>query len=130
MAVGCIETDFYAEFLRILGLTDDPVFVWQMDKERWPEQHRRLEEMFAGRPRDEWAKLFEGSDACTTPVLSMLEASQHPHNQIRGTFRVGPNGTPGADAGRRASTSRRPGRPESEPALGRESRTPCSPRPG
>jgi len=119
MAVGCIETDFYAEFLRILGLNDDPVFAWQMDKERWPEQHRRLEEMFAGRPRDEWAKLFEGSDACTTPVLSMLEASQHPHNQIRGTFRVGPSGTPEPMPAPRFNLTPT-GAPESEPALGRD----------
>ncbi len=119
MAVGCIEPEFYAEFLRILGLTDDPVFVWQMDQAQWPDQHRRLEEMFAGRPRDEWAKLFEGSDACTTPVLSLLEAAHHPHNQIRGTFRLGRSGTPEPMPAPRFSLTPT-GPPESEPAIGRD----------
>ena len=63
--------------------------------------------MFASRTRDEWEKIFEGSDACAAPVLSLAEAPNHPHNQLRGTFTevagvVQPapaprfNGTPGA----------------------------------
>ena len=27
--------------------------------------------------------MFEGSDACVTPVLSVAEASAHPHNRAR-----------------------------------------------
>jgi alpha-methylacyl-CoA racemase len=30
--------------------------------------------------------VFESTDACVTPVLSPLEASQHPHAQARASF--------------------------------------------
>jgi alpha-methylacyl-CoA racemase len=29
---------------------------------------------------------MEGTDVCFAPVLSMDEAPEHPHNQLRGTF--------------------------------------------
>ena len=34
----------------------------------------------------EWCEIFEGTDACFAPVLSMSEAPEHPHNEHRGTF--------------------------------------------
>ena len=43
---------------------------------------------FASRGRDEWAALFEASEGCVTPVLSLTEAPLHPHNRARGTFAV------------------------------------------
>jgi alpha-methylacyl-CoA racemase len=87
MAVGCLEPQFYAEFLRVLGLTDDDDFASQNDRSTWATQYRRLAEIFGRRPRDEWAALFAGTDACATPVLSLHEAPEHPHNVARGTFR-------------------------------------------
>ena len=30
--------------------------------------------------------MFEGTDACVTPVLTIDEAQRHPHNVHRGTF--------------------------------------------
>jgi alpha-methylacyl-CoA racemase len=36
--------------------------------------------------RDEWDRLFAGTDACVAPVLSFAEARQHPHNRARGAF--------------------------------------------
>jgi alpha-methylacyl-CoA racemase len=41
---------------------------------------------FRSKPREEWQKLFAGSDACFAPVLDMAEAPQHPHNRARNTF--------------------------------------------
>ena len=46
----------------------------------------RFAAIFADRSRAEWEKVFEGSDACVAPVLSMGEAPDHPHNRLRGTF--------------------------------------------
>src|SRR5207249_11398675 len=37
--------------------------------------------------RDEWCKVFEGSDACFAPVLSFSEARNHPHAKAREAFR-------------------------------------------
>ena len=42
--------------------------------------------VFRTRTRDEWCRLLEGTDACVAPVLSLLEAPTHPHNQARATF--------------------------------------------
>jgi len=84
VAVGALEPQFFAELCDRLGL--DPADWPQHDRDAWPEQKRRLAELFATRPRDEWATLFEDSDACVAPVLDLLEAPQHPHNVARGTF--------------------------------------------
>ena len=40
----------------------------------------------ASQPRDHWAEVFDGTDACVSPVLDMGEAKDHPHNVSRGTF--------------------------------------------
>ncbi|WP_210408115.1 CaiB/BaiF CoA-transferase family protein [Allokutzneria sp. NRRL B-24872] len=88
MAVGALEPQFYAEFVRLLapdGLPD------RGDPANWPELRRRIAEIFASRTRDEWAKVFEGTDACVSPVLGLTEAAEHPHNKARGVF-VAPGG--------------------------------------
>ena len=94
VAVGAIEGPFYAALLRVLGLTDDPDFARQQDRAAWPAMRRRLEQVFAGRPRDAWAEAFAGQGACVTAVLSLAEAPEDPHNTARGTYRTGPGGVP------------------------------------
>ena len=84
LAVGALEPQFHAELCERLEL--DPADFPQHDRETWPEQRRRLTELFATRTRDEWAELFAGSDACVAPVLDLEEAPHHPHNVARGTF--------------------------------------------
>ncbi len=84
-AVGAIEPQFYAELLERLGLADEELPA-QMDRDRWPAMKERFAAIFAGRTRAEWAAVFEGSDACAAPVLSLAEAPDHPHNVHRGTF--------------------------------------------
>jgi alpha-methylacyl-CoA racemase len=84
-AIGAIEPAFYAELLSLVGL-DGEDLPHQMDRSHWPELSRRLAEVFATRTRNEWAEVFDGTDACGTPVLRPLEATAHPHNAARGTF--------------------------------------------
>ena len=36
--------------------------------------------------RSEWVEIFSESDACVSPVLSMEEAQEHPHNLERDAF--------------------------------------------
>lgn len=78
LAVGAIEPQFYAELRRIAGL-DDPEFDAQLDRAAWPRLREKAAAIFLGRSRDEWARLFEGSDACVTPIVGMTEAFDHPH---------------------------------------------------
>jgi alpha-methylacyl-CoA racemase len=86
ISIGSIESQFYAELLRLAGLDDDPEFVKQMDKSAWPHLKQRLSDLFATKSRDEWCSLMEATDVCFAPVLTMSEAAQHPHNVARGTF--------------------------------------------
>lgn len=86
VAVGCNEPQFYAEFLRGLGLDADKLPP-RGDRANWPALRARFAARFAERTRDEWTQVFQGTDACVTPVLSLLEAPGHPHNIARRTFR-------------------------------------------
>ncbi|GAB4259389.1 MAG: CaiB/BaiF CoA-transferase family protein [Pararhodobacter sp.] len=85
-SVQALEAKFYAEFLRILGLDDDPDFARQNDPATWPRATERLTALFASRPRDHWAALFAGSDGCAAPVLSPAEAMADPHLAARSTW--------------------------------------------
>jgi alpha-methylacyl-CoA racemase len=84
MAVGALEPQFYAEFLRLLDLDD--LAGAHSDWVRWGELRQRVAARFKSRTRDEWTAVFEGSDACVAPVLSLREAPHHPHLAARGTF--------------------------------------------
>lgn len=42
--------------------------------------------VFRSRSRDQWTAVFEATDACVTPVLTLTEAARHPHNAARETF--------------------------------------------
>jgi alpha-methylacyl-CoA racemase len=85
LAVGALEPQFYAELLRLLEL-DDTDLPAQTDRARWPELREALARVIGTRTRDHWAAVFAGSDACVAPVLSLEEATRHPHIVARGTF--------------------------------------------
>lgn len=84
MAVGALEPKFYAEFVALLGLR--PEDADRDDQAGWPVLRERIASAFKGRTRDEWAAIFDGSDACVAPVLSMTEAPSQPQVAARGTF--------------------------------------------
>jgi len=89
LSVQCLEPKFYAAFLRLLGLEGDADFARQYDRALWPALAGRLEAIFAAQPRDHWAALFAGSDACVAPVLSPDEAARDPHIATRGAWVTG-----------------------------------------
>jgi alpha-methylacyl-CoA racemase len=84
MAVGPLEPQFYAEFLRLLQLSPDPAA--QFDRSGWPQLRAAIGTAFAARTQKEWVAIFDGSDACVAPVLGMADAPIHPHLAARGTF--------------------------------------------
>lgn len=86
VSLGSIEPQFYAELLEKLGLTSDPDFKKQMDRSKWPALKQRLVERFKTKTRDEWSAIFENSDVCYGPVLTIREALDHPQNKARKTF--------------------------------------------
>jgi len=87
LAVGCIEARFYAQFLARLGL-DPNSLPEQNDRAGWPLLRARIGGVLAQHSRTHWEAVFEGSDACVTPVLSLSEAADHPHNRARGVTEV------------------------------------------
>src|SRR5687767_14988341 len=82
VSIGSIETRFYEELLQKLGVPD----LGQNDRARWPEMKTTFEKAFKAKTRDEWCKVFEGSDACFAPVLSWSEARLDRHNVFRKSF--------------------------------------------
>lgn len=87
ISVCPLEPQFYATFIERLGLSDDPDFAGQQyDTTRWPRMQQRLAELFKQQARAHWASLFDDTDDCVWPVLSMREAPAHPHNLAREAF--------------------------------------------
>lgn len=86
LSVGSIEPQFRAQLVDRLGLAGDDRFDDSLDPSRWREQRAVLEEVFAAQPLQHWLDLFEDSDACVAPVLSMAEAAAHPHHVARWAF--------------------------------------------
>ncbi len=113
MAVGALEAKFYAELVAGLGLDPDHL-PDRDDQAAWPALTLVLQEAFATRTREEWATVFDGTDACVTPVLDYREAAEHPHLKARGSVtrvdgRLGSGPTPRfASAGARVPASAQP----------------------
>ncbi|AZG48312.1 CaiB/BaiF CoA transferase family protein [Gordonia insulae] len=82
MAVGAIEPQFYAELISGLGLADADL-PGQNDFANWPKLREVFTDTFKSRTRDEWTKVFDGTDACTSPVLDFGEAPADPHMSAR-----------------------------------------------
>lgn len=87
VAVGAIEPQFYAQLLNGLGIpaADLPA---QLDPAGWPVLRETFTAAFLTRKRDEWTEIFDGTDACVTPVLAAAEVPLQPHLAARGTFVV------------------------------------------
>jgi alpha-methylacyl-CoA racemase len=77
VAVGALEPHFFAVLKERLGIASN-----QFN----PRLREELAAAFRTKPRAHWEALFEGSDGCVAPVLSMSEAPYHPHNAARDTF--------------------------------------------
>ena len=69
-----------------LGLALENKFPNQMDASIWPEMRKTFTDVFLTKTRDKWCEIFDGTDACVTPVLSLSEARQHPHNTANEMF--------------------------------------------
>jgi alpha-methylacyl-CoA racemase len=83
MSVGALEPQFYDVLLEKLELEDLPD---RDDIAQWPVIREALATRFRERTRAEWAAVFDGTDACCAPVLSLTEAARHPHLQARSTY--------------------------------------------
>ncbi|GLR65674.1 CoA transferase [Acidocella aquatica] len=85
MAVGSIEPQFYALLIKGLGV-DTSGLPLQHDRAAWPAMKLRFAEIFKSKTRKEWEAIYDGTDACVTPVLTPDEAANYPHNLARQSF--------------------------------------------
>ena len=112
VAVACLEPQFFAEFARLLPLPGRLAKA-QYDQSHWNDMRTEIAARFATRPRDQWAKLFERTDACVAPVLTFSEAAAYPHNRFRNTHTDAATGMvrprPAPRFGRTPSAVARPG---------------------
>ncbi|QUJ75943.1 CoA transferase [Sulfitobacter albidus] len=83
ISVGALEPQFHALLLEKAGLPPEED---QNDPAQWPARRDIYARAFAARSRDDWAAIFDGTDACVAPVLTFAEAPGHPHMAARGTF--------------------------------------------
>src|SRR4051812_37601324 len=82
VAVGAWEPRFYEALLEVLGFTPGEL-PDQFDESAWPSMRLRFAERLRQHTRDEWVERAKGRDACLTPVLTLDESLEHPHNVSR-----------------------------------------------
>jgi alpha-methylacyl-CoA racemase len=84
MAVGSLEPKFYDELVKGLGLAGEAPD--RYDFARHDELRSVIAARFRERTQAEWAEVFDGTDACCTPILPLTEAAEHPHLRARETY--------------------------------------------
>jgi len=87
ISIGSLEPQFYKELIEKLGIEDSaPTVGEHLNRASWDELRPTLEKLFRQKTRDEWCEVFDGSDACFTPVLAAAEAFKHEHHVARRSF--------------------------------------------
>lgn len=76
MAVGALEPRFFGELVKGLGLEGQGWERKRYDRAEWPALRRVLEGVFKTKSRAEWEGVFEGTDACCTPVYEYGEMEE------------------------------------------------------
>lgn len=90
MSVGAIEPQFFQMVLSMLEVDFDPAR--QHDKSAWPGLGEVFAQRFRAHTRAHWAALFDGTDACVAPILSIADAQEHEHMRARGAILPMPGG--------------------------------------
>jgi alpha-methylacyl-CoA racemase len=79
-AVGALEPQFYAALLRGLGL-DPGSLPRREDRGQWDALRDIFARRFKEKTRKEWEAVFDGTDACATPVLEQAELEDSGYEQ-------------------------------------------------
>ncbi|KAG5789757.1 hypothetical protein H9Q69_011202 [Fusarium xylarioides] len=84
VSVGALESQFFANLLRGLGLTSDEILgpgLRREDKRSWPRMRESFANRFKEKTRKEWEQIFDNLDACVAPVLEHREMEQAGYEQ-------------------------------------------------
>ena len=85
ISIGSIEPQFYALLLELAELPLED-FGNQHDQSQWPALEEKLEKIFKQKSQAQWCELMEGTDVCFAPVLTFMDAPNHPANVARNTY--------------------------------------------
>ena len=105
VAVGAIEPQFYAELLRGMGVRAEDLPGDRNVRGDWGRLTEYFAGVFKGKSRAEWEAIFDGTDACCTPVFTNAELEaqgfdQRPAVTLRSTpgyaVQEGESGRPAA----------------------------------
>lgn len=81
MAVAALEPKFFEELSRGIGLGEKDWGGKRDDRSLWPAMHLLFEKAFRKKTRSEWETIFDGTDACCTPVLTHRELEANHYDQ-------------------------------------------------
>ncbi|GAB7351032.1 hypothetical protein MBLNU459_g1517t3 [Dothideomycetes sp. NU459] len=81
MAVGALEPQFFAALLKGLQLAPSSLPGPREDRSTWPALRDLFTKVFLSKPRAEWEAVFDGTDACCTPVLTQQELQDAGYDQ-------------------------------------------------
>ena len=96
VTLAALEPQFWRAFCEAVG-RDDLIGLHGTEDEAELDALRiELEELFAGRSRDEWLEHLEGVEATVGPVLAYDEMLDHPQFEARGFLLGGEGGKQGA----------------------------------
>ncbi|KAL9619770.1 MAG: hypothetical protein Q9160_005606 [Pyrenula sp. 1 TL-2023] len=73
MSVGALESQFFAAFLKGLEIDPHSIGGLREDKQTWPIQREIYTKRFKDKTRAVWESIFDGTNACCTPVLTRAE---------------------------------------------------------
>ncbi|KAF9885653.1 hypothetical protein FE257_012744 [Aspergillus nanangensis] len=71
-AIGALEPQFYAALIKGLGFAPGDL-PQRDDRDNWPALRDIFTKRFKEKTRAEWEAIFDGTDACATPVLEQDE---------------------------------------------------------
>ena len=87
LAVGALELKFWQAFCDAAGLAELRDRHWAMGLAPGSEASDEVAQQVAARVRSrtrrQWEEVFDGVDACVTPLLTPAEAIAHPHHRAR-----------------------------------------------
>ena len=80
MAVGALEPKFFTELVKGLGL-DVGLVEKRGERAYWPTIRSLFQRAFKERTREQWEAVFEGKDACCTPIFEQQELEKAGYEQ-------------------------------------------------
>lgn len=85
IAIGTVENKFFKELIARIGLPSS-LTADQYDRTAWPKMREMIASAIRKKTRDQWTQIFAGAETCLSPVMTLSEAPNDPHNHARDTF--------------------------------------------